>query len=77
MPPADIAVKIASALGVSVEYLVTGTERTMPVDMSDYLKFRAVVDNLRIIPEAVRSPILAMIETAAEQEREKKEKALG
>ncbi|MCL2293883.1 MAG: helix-turn-helix domain-containing protein [Spirochaetes bacterium] len=26
MPPADIAVKIANALGVSVEYLVTGTE---------------------------------------------------
>jgi transcriptional regulator with XRE-family HTH domain len=26
MPPADIAVKIADALGVSVEYLVTGKE---------------------------------------------------
>ena len=26
MPPADTAVKIAHALGVSVEYLVTGTE---------------------------------------------------
>ena len=26
MPPADAAVKIARALGVSVEYLVTGTE---------------------------------------------------
>jgi hypothetical protein len=26
MPPADIAVKIANALGVSVEYLVTGNE---------------------------------------------------
>lgn len=28
MPPADIAVKIASALGVSVEYLVTGKDGT-------------------------------------------------
>jgi len=27
MPPADIAVKIASALGVTVEYLVTGQEK--------------------------------------------------
>jgi transcriptional regulator with XRE-family HTH domain len=26
MPPADIAVKIASALGVTVEYLITGQE---------------------------------------------------
>jgi transcriptional regulator with XRE-family HTH domain len=26
MPPADIAVKIANALGVSVEYLITGKE---------------------------------------------------
>ena len=26
MPPADIAVKIAQALGVSVEYLVTGND---------------------------------------------------
>jgi transcriptional regulator with XRE-family HTH domain len=26
MPPADIAVKIADALGISVEYLVTGKE---------------------------------------------------
>jgi len=26
MPPADVAVKIARALGVSVEYLVTGAE---------------------------------------------------
>jgi transcriptional regulator with XRE-family HTH domain len=27
MPPADVAVKIASALDVSVEYLVTGKEK--------------------------------------------------
>jgi transcriptional regulator with XRE-family HTH domain len=27
MPPADIAVEIANALGVSVEYLVTGKEK--------------------------------------------------
>jgi len=26
MPPADIAIKIANALGVTVEYLVTGKE---------------------------------------------------
>lgn len=33
MPPADNAVKIARALGVSVEYLVTGEEATLPADI--------------------------------------------
>ena len=34
MPPADTAVNIAKALGVSVEYLVTGNERNeMPSDI--------------------------------------------
>ncbi|MDR0539553.1 MAG: helix-turn-helix domain-containing protein [Spirochaetaceae bacterium] len=27
MPPADVAIKIAAALGVSVEYLVTGNDK--------------------------------------------------
>jgi transcriptional regulator with XRE-family HTH domain len=77
MPPADVAVKIAAALGVSVEYLVTGKVSNASIDMSNYLQFRTVLDKLRIIPEEVRAPIIAMIETAAEREREKKEKALG
>jgi transcriptional regulator with XRE-family HTH domain len=36
MPPADIAVKIAGALGVSVEYLVTGKEKTEQSSLSVY-----------------------------------------
>ncbi|MDR2135637.1 MAG: helix-turn-helix domain-containing protein, partial [Treponema sp.] len=46
IPPADVAVKIASALGISVEYLVTGRERQGRVDISDYVKFKGVLDNL-------------------------------
>ena len=34
MPPADTAVKIAKALGVTVEYLVTGEDSSMPKDIS-------------------------------------------
>jgi len=34
MPPADTAVKIAKALGVSVEYLVTGEDSSAPKEMS-------------------------------------------
>jgi transcriptional regulator with XRE-family HTH domain len=33
MPPADVAVRIAQALGVSVEYLVTGTNSSLPHDI--------------------------------------------
>ena len=33
MPPADAAVKIAKALGVTVEYLVTGEDSSLPKDL--------------------------------------------
>jgi len=33
MPPADVAVRIAQALGVSVEYLVTGSNISLPHDI--------------------------------------------
>jgi transcriptional regulator with XRE-family HTH domain len=33
MPPADNAVKIARALGVTVEYLVNGEEAVLPADI--------------------------------------------
>jgi len=33
MPPADVAVRIAQTLGVSVEYLVTGGNTTLPNDI--------------------------------------------
>jgi transcriptional regulator with XRE-family HTH domain len=38
MPPADTAVKIANALGISVEYLVTGNERTLPEDVRQLIR---------------------------------------
>jgi len=34
MPPADIAVKIAKALGVTVEYLVTGEDSSISKEVS-------------------------------------------
>jgi len=34
MPPADVAVKIAKALGVTVEYLVTGEDSSMSKEVN-------------------------------------------
>jgi len=38
IPPADTAVKIAKALGVSVEYLVIGEESSLPQDIRNIIK---------------------------------------
>jgi transcriptional regulator with XRE-family HTH domain len=71
MPPADAAVKIASALGLSVEYLVTGKEYQQSVDISEYLQFRDILDDLLILPDKILDPIKAMVKTAADNERKK------
>lgn len=71
MPSADVAVKIAQALGVTVEYLVTGKESNIS-DFEKYKSFQTVLDELLILPEEILQPILAMIHTAAQAELEKK-----
>ena len=69
MPPADTAVKIASVLGVSVEYLVTGKEYQKSIDISGYLQFKDILDDLAVLPENIFVPIRAVIKTFAEKER--------
>jgi len=71
MPPADTAVKIAAALGVSVEYLVTGKEYRQSVDISKYLQFRDLLDDLAVLPDEILDIIKTMIKTAADNERKK------
>ena len=71
MPPADSAVKIASALGVSVEYLVTGREYHQSTDISDYIRFREILDDLIILPDEILDPIKATIKAFANSERKK------
>jgi len=44
MPPADTAVKIAKALGVTVEYLVTGADSSIPNEVN---KLAQKILNLR------------------------------
>jgi len=71
MPPADTAVKIASALGLSVEYLVTGKEYRQSVDISGYLQFRDILDDLSVLPDEILEPIKAVIKAFADKERKK------
>ena len=71
MPPADKAVKIATALGLSVEYLVTGKECKRPLDVSGYLRFKDILDDLAILPPRVLGPIKAVIKSFAESERKR------
>jgi len=71
MPPADKAVKIAAALGLSVEYLVTGKERQRAVNVSRYLQFKDITDDLAILSTGVIGPIKTMIKAFAESERRK------
>jgi transcriptional regulator with XRE-family HTH domain len=76
MPPADTAVKIAAALGLSVEYLVTGREYRQSVDISKYLQFRDILDDLAVLPEETLDPIKAVIKTFADSERKKNQAAV-
>ena len=71
MPPADTAVKIAAALGLSVEYLVTGKEYKQSVDISPYLQYRDIIDDLAVLPEETLEPIKAVIKAFADNERRK------
>ena len=71
IPPADTAVKIASALGISVEYLVTGKEYKQSVDISNYLQYKDILDDLAVLPEETLTPIKAVIKSFADSERKK------
>ena len=76
MPPADIAVKIASTLGLSVEYLITGKEYQHNIDISKYVEFRDILDDLKILPDEILEPIKIMIKAAANNERKKNKTAV-
>ncbi|MDR0624113.1 MAG: helix-turn-helix domain-containing protein [Treponema sp.] len=58
MPPADIAVKIAHALGVSVEYLVTG-EDEKPCFLNSQIT-RSIVEILPELNERDHETILGL-----------------
>jgi len=55
MPPADAAVRIAHALGVTVEYLVTGEDLAIPRDI------RSISHNLSKLNKRDRKVVAVMV----------------
>jgi hypothetical protein len=72
MPPADIAVKLSAALGTTVEYLVTGTAPNKKSDISAYLKYRDIIDDLVTLPDSELNLLRTMIRAAAQKARSSK-----
>ena len=66
MPPADIAVKIADALGVTVEYLVTGQEMKKKDKLLDH-NIRSIIQILVELNEKDIEAILGLSEIFKKQ----------
>ena len=67
MPPADTAVKIACALGVSVEYLVTG-EETVSEELSLPADLRPIVRNLLRLDKNDRKIVTTLVNGLLERQ---------
>jgi transcriptional regulator with XRE-family HTH domain len=69
MPAADIALKIAHALGVSVEYLISGSAAKPAGDTtaehSCCLRYKDLINDIESLPEDTRLMIKAMVKAAA------------
>ena len=67
MPQVDLALRIAAALDVPVEYLVTGKNppskaESEPEDLHTYHKYAKTIAYLDSLPDRERIPIMKMIE---------------
>lgn len=66
IPPADIAVKIAKSLNVSVEYLVTGTESKKNQSFSSYSEENEIIKDLNSIPENIKEGFRNLLHQTAQ-----------
>lgn len=69
IPPADIAVKIADALHVSVEYLVKGEDRKIRMEsMSEVAvtpESRMILRDLKAVPSNIKESLATLIHQTA------------
>ena len=67
MPPADVAVKIARALGVSVEYLVTGVDsHLIPREYQQYQPFWMILEDLTRLDDDSLEKLTVMLHALAQ-----------
>lgn len=66
IPAADVAVKIAKALGVTVEYLVSGQNRTTDNAQPYSPEVRRLADKLESMSERDRKNVSALIDSICE-----------
>jgi len=70
MPPADIAVNIANALGVTVEYLINGQETKKQDKLSDY-NIRSITQILTELDEKDIETIFGLSKVLKHQSEKK------
>lgn len=79
LPNVEVAVKIAQALNVSVEYLVTGSDRSTPIDLKPFMIYKDLLKEIsKLSPESwneLKPFILGDIQIKQQQEQEKNQKA--
>jgi transcriptional regulator with XRE-family HTH domain len=71
VPSAEIAVKIASALGITVEYLITGVEKTdrfKPSETANLKEGRLLRDIYSGLSDRNKKMVLAIIKTVKKQD---------
>ena len=66
MPPADIAVKIAKALNVSVEFLVTGTNEQPAQNSRNHMtELDSMINDFERLSDTIKKSLAMMIHTLA------------
>ncbi len=70
IPPADIAVKIAKVLNVSVEYLICGDDaKVVPKEYSRFHPFRSILEDLSVLSDDSIEKLQIMIHALAENKK--------
>ena len=69
MPSADVAVKIARALGVSVEYLVTGEENVNKSSLGP--EIRSLIQNFKLLNENDRKMVTSIMQLFKKKQKQR------